>query len=100
MREMYKVINLEQTIKEFNIQEVEIDNIMDVYYCFEREESDLATNFLKEGYYYAKIDENYYTMCQFLSGELYIHDFNNLLDGVKWLVDDVSYDESSIISNS
>ena len=47
MREMYKVINLEQTIKEFNIQEVEIDNIMDVYYCFKREESDLATNFLK-----------------------------------------------------
>ena len=45
---MSKVINLEQTIKEFNIQEVEINNIMDVYYCFEREESDLATNFLKE----------------------------------------------------
>lgn len=96
---MSKVINLEQTIKEFNIQEVEIDNIMDVYYCFEREESDLATNFLKEGYYYAKIDEDYYTMCQFLDGYLFIHDFNNLLDGVKWLVDDESYDESSMISD-
>lgn len=98
----YKVVDLEKTIEEKNIKKVDIDDIMNLYYYFYKDDNigsyDMNT-LLSEGYYYAQLEENYYTMCSFFSGELYIHDFNNLLDGIKWLVDDESYDESSILSD-
>lgn len=102
MRKMYKVIDLNKTIEEFNIKQVDIDDIMNVYYYFYKDDNignyD-KTTLLPQGLYYAQLEENYYTMCCFMNGELYIHDFNNLLDGVKWLVDDESYDQNSVMSD-
>ena len=98
----YKVVDLSKTIEEKNIKKVDIDDIMNLYYYFYKDDNIGSYNMntlLSEGYYYAQLEENYYTMCSFINEELYIHDFNNLLDGVKWLVDDESYDESSILSD-
>lgn len=101
MHEIYRVTNLEETIQKFNIKKVNIDDIMNVYYYFYRNDNIGHYNqdtLLVQGLYYAQLEEHYYTMCCFMNGELYIHDFNNLLDGVKWLVDDDSYDEKSVLS--
>ena len=102
MEKMYRVVDLNKTIEEFNIQKTKIDDIMNVYYYFYRDDNIGNYNqdtLLAQGLYYAQLEENYYTMCCFMDGELYIHDFNNLLDGVKWLVDDDSYNENSILSD-